>query len=50
MKDRSDLDSYIQNDTEYQKQLIKYLFQCILSEGSKILIFALLFLRWNLFK
>lgn len=35
---------------EYQKQLVKYLFQCILSEGSKIILFALIFLNFRLLK
>lgn len=34
---------------EYKKQLIKYLFLCILSEGSKILLFSIIFLRIHLF-
>lgn len=35
---------------EYKKQLIKYLFQCIISEGSKILLFSIIFLRFGLLK
>ena len=35
---------------EYQKQLVKYLFQCILSEGSKIILFALIFLKLGILK
>lgn len=50
MNDDENLDSYIQNNPEYQKQLVKYLFHCILSEGSKIIIFSILFLRWNRFE
>ena len=34
---------------EYKKKLIKYLFLCILSEGSKIILFSLIFLRLHLF-
>lgn len=33
---------------EYKKQLIKYLFLCALSEGSKILLFTMIFLRFHL--
>lgn len=40
----------IENMTdEYKKQLVKYLFQCIASEGSKILLFSIIFLRLRLF-
>lgn len=33
----------------YEKKILKYLAQCFLSEGSKILIFSLLFLKLELF-
>lgn len=40
----------IENMTdEYKKQLVKYLLQCIVSEGSKILLFSLISLRLHLF-
>lgn len=35
---------------EYKKQLIKYFFQCVLSEMSKIISFGIIFTRFNLFK
>ncbi len=35
---------------EYKKQLVKYFFQCILSEASKILLFSIIFIRLHLFK
>lgn len=35
---------------EYQKKLVKYLFQCIFSEVSKICLFAIIFTRLYVFK
>ena len=35
---------------EYKRKLIKYFFQCILSETSKIILFGIIFTRFNLFK
>ena len=35
---------------EYKKQLIKYFFQCVLSETSKIILFGIIFTRFHLFK
>ncbi|MCI8894340.1 MAG: accessory gene regulator B family protein [Lachnospiraceae bacterium] len=49
MNHSENMNSHIHRDPEYQKQLAKYLFQCILSEGSKILIFSILFFTWGLF-
>lgn len=40
---------YPNNDPEYQKRLVKYLIQCILSEGSKIIIFSFIFCWIHLF-
>lgn len=39
-----------QMSAAYKKQLIKYLFQCIISEGSKILLFSVIFLKVGLIK
>lgn len=49
MNHSENMNSHIHRDPEYQKQLAKYLFQCIFSEGSKILIFSILFFTWGLF-
>lgn len=34
---------------EYKKQLIKYFFQCVLSELSKMIIFGIIFIAFDLF-
>lgn len=39
-----------QMDDAYKKQLVKYLFQCIASEGSKIILFSIIFFRFGLLK
>lgn len=40
-----------QNITDaYKKQLVKYLCQCIASEGSKIILFSIFFFKLQLFK
>lgn len=49
MKD-TEMSDYLNNNLEYQKKLVKYLIQCILSEGSKIVIFAFIFYGLHLFK
>lgn len=33
----------------FEKKLIKYMWQCIFSEGSKILLFSIFFWKWQLF-
>ena len=35
---------------EYKKQLVKYLFQCVISEVSKIILFGIIFFRFDFFK
>lgn len=39
-----------QMNDAYKKQLVKYLFQCITSEGSKIILFSIIFFRFGLLK
>ena len=39
----------IKNNVSYQKKLVKYFIQCIISEGSKIVMFSIFFWKWNRF-
>ncbi len=42
-------DFTLKYNSKYKKKLLKYLYQCILSEGSKIIIFSIISLKLNIF-
>lgn len=49
MSNTDELNSRLKCDSAYQKKLLKYLYQCILSEGSKIILFSIFALKCNIF-
>ena len=50
MKSNRQLEMVENFSKEYKKQLIKYLFQCIASESSKLLLFSIFFMKIDLLK